>query len=124
MVHRQSVFILLISGEAIIQLVQSVEGYSVSDYLRGCLGFAIVYGVGICYYEQQRVCLANPYAVKHTILGNLWELLHVFLSLAILFFAVGVKLTYSKIGNDDDRTESKSSYPIYTSLSNSLGSLW
>jgi len=101
MVHRQSVFILLISGEAIIQLVQSVEGYTVKEYLRGCLGFAIVYGVGICYYEQQRVCLANPYAVKNTGIGYLWELLHVMLSLSILFFAVGVKLTYATISDDD-----------------------
>jgi low temperature requirement protein LtrA len=100
MVHRQSVFILSISGEAIIQLVQGLSTYSAMDYLRGCLGFAIVYGVGICYYEQQQVCLAHPSVVKDTIIGYLWETMHIALSLSILFFAVGVKVVYSRSSED------------------------
>jgi len=97
------VFVLLISGEAIIQLVQAPSRYTTLDYLRGCLGFSIVYGVGICYYEQLQACRRHPEAVKNTIFGYLWEMLHVLLSLTILFFAAGVKLIYTHVQyNDDD----------------------
>lgn len=109
MVHRQSVFILLISGEAIIQLVQGLSSYEAMDYFRGCLGFAIVYGVGISYYEQQQVCLNYPTVVKDTVFGYIWETMHIALSLSILFFAVGIKLVYSHSseasGHDRSLTE-------------------
>ena len=97
MVHRSGTFILLISGEAIIQLVQSALGFTTYDYIRGCLGFAIVYDVGVCYYQQQKICLENPTIVKETPFGYIWIGLHSFLSLTILFFAVGIKLVYVEV---------------------------
>lgn len=106
MVHRQSVFILLISGEAIIQLVQGLSSYETMDYFRGCLGFAIVYGVGVSYYEQQQVCLNYPAVVKDTVFGYIWETMHIALSLSILFFAVGVKLVYSHSSEDSGHDRS------------------
>lgn len=94
MVRRHSNFILLICGEAILQLVESLTDFETNGYARQCVGFTIVYMVGIIYYEQQQVCFKYPYNVKETSWGYVFEELHVLLSLSILFFAVGMKLVF------------------------------
>lgn len=100
MVHRQGQFILLIIGEAVIQVVDSTNEFEFYDYFRGILGFTIIYSMGICYYQQQVICLHNPINVKKSILGYFWQALHQILALSILYFAVGVSLVYEEVRNE------------------------
>lgn len=100
MVHRQGTFVMLILGEAIIQLVQNNNHFTVYDYLCGLFGFTIIFNVGDCYYTQQAIARNHPVTVKDRPVGYLWEGLHLLLSLSILFFAVGIKLVYSELEND------------------------
>lgn len=98
--HRQATFVLLILGEAIIVLVQSNTNpdHDVNYYLRGLMGFALVFNVGDVYYQQQVVGrIAFQESPKSKPVG-LWTALHLFLSMAILYFAVGLKLVF----NSDD----------------------
>lgn len=87
---------MLISGEAIIQLVQSSCGNGLSDFARGLMGFAIVFNLGDLYYQQQvvgRLIFGGTHAQPPT---TLWTAMHLVLSITMLFFAVGIKIVYSE----------------------------
>lgn len=116
MIHRQGTFVLLISGEAIIQLVQTSAGFTAYDYVRGCLGFTIIYNVGILYYRQQEKCLDDT-NIKDKPIGYAWEGIHVFLSLSILYFAVGVKLVYSEVSSGSRNLAEENLMTISASIS-------
>jgi hypothetical protein len=85
-----------VSGEAIIQLVQSSCGNSISDFARGLMGFAIIFNVGDIYYQQQivgRLIFCGTHAQPPT---TIWTFLHLTLSIAMLYFAVSIKMVYSQ----------------------------
>ena len=103
--HRQGTFVMLILGEAIIQLVQSSCGQSVSHYARGLMGFAVVFNVGDVYYQQQVVGRLTFLTEKSTPFTTLWTMLHLMLSLSMLFFAVAVKMVYSNECETQDRLQ-------------------
>lgn len=103
--HRQGTFVLLILGEAIIQLVQSSCGQNASAYARGLMGFAIIFNVGDVYYQQQLVGRLTFLSEKSTPYTTLWTALHLMLSLSMLFFAVGVKMVYSNECETKDRLQ-------------------
>lgn len=93
----QSNFILLILGEAIIVLVQSntTRNHDINYFLRGLMGFGLVFNVGDVYYQQQVVGrLAFSESPKSKPVA-LWTALHLLLSISILFFAVGLKLVFN-----------------------------
>lgn len=100
----QGTFVLLILGEAIIQLVQHPGGESGMDYTRGLTGFTTCFNVGVLYYQQQLVekAVVRSYAQRST--SHSWMLLHIVLSLFMLFFASGIKLVYDP-GDEDDEGE-------------------
>ncbi|CAE7384556.1 unnamed protein product, partial [Symbiodinium microadriaticum] len=87
-------FILLILGEAIIQLVQHPGGIGIKDYTRGLIGFTVVFNVGDIYYQQQ--LLEREVIVDYSMRSPsyIWISLHLLLSLSILFFAASIKLVY------------------------------
>lgn len=85
---------MLILGEAIIQLVQYAGGISATEYVRGLLGFAVVFNVGDIYYQQQLLGKQVMRETHEKQVHYTWMSLHMFLSMSILFFAVGVKLVY------------------------------
>ncbi|CAE7408995.1 unnamed protein product [Symbiodinium microadriaticum] len=103
--HRQGTFIMLILGEAIIQLVQSSCGQSASAYARGLMGFAVVFNVGDVYYQQQVVGRLTFLTENSTPFTTLWTALHLILSLSMLFFAVAVKMVYSNECESRDRLQ-------------------
>lgn len=102
---RQGTFILLILGEAIIQLVQHPGGITLADYARGLMGFAIVFNVGDIYYQQQ--LLEREVIVDYTKRSPsyAWISLHMLLSVSILFFAAGIKLVYDEESGARRRNE-------------------
>jgi low temperature requirement protein LtrA len=87
---------LLLLGEAIIQLVQYTGGVAALDYTRAMLGFAVVFNVGDIYYQQQLLGKQVMQERGQKVVRYSWMSLHLFLSMSILFFAVGVKLVYQK----------------------------
>lgn len=95
--HRQATFILLILGEAIIALVQSntESEHDIYYYLRGLMGFGLVFNVGDVYYQQQVVGQISFLENGKNRPINLWMALHLCLSIAILYFAVGLKLVFN-----------------------------
>mmetsp|Transcript_19691 Transcript_19691/g.28321 ORF Transcript_19691/g.28321 Transcript_19691/m.28321 type:complete len:516 (-) Transcript_19691:113-1660(-) len=96
LIHREGTFILLILGEAIIQLVQHPGGLAANDYARGLMGFATVFNVGDMYYQQQLLEkeVIRDYHTKSP--SYLWISVHLLLSMSILFFAAGIKLVYDE----------------------------
>lgn len=92
----------MVSGEAIIQLVQSSCGNGVSAFARGLMGFAIIFNVGDLYYQQQivgRLIFCGTHAHPPT---TLLSFLHLVLSIAMLYFAVSIKMVYSQECEDKD----------------------
>jgi low temperature requirement protein LtrA len=67
-----------------------------ADYARGLMGFAVVFNVGDIYYQQQ--LLEREVIMDYTRRSPsyIWISLHLLLSLAILFFAAGIKLVYDE----------------------------
>lgn len=63
----QGTFILLILGEAIIQLVQAQHGQSFEDYAKAIMGFGIVFNIGDVYYQQQVSCRDGLLLVAHCV---------------------------------------------------------
>jgi hypothetical protein len=60
------------------------------------MGFAIIFNVGDIYYQQQivgRLIFCGTHAQPPT---TLWTFLHLILSIAMLFFAVSIKMVYSQ----------------------------
>jgi hypothetical protein len=96
----QATFILLILGEAIIQLVQHNAGETVGDYVRGLLGFAVVFNIGDLYYQQQLHATALMWDTQAR--SYISISLHLFLSMSILFLAAGIKLVYENSSGEDD----------------------
>lgn len=113
---------MLVSGEAIIQLVQSSCGNGASDFARALMGFAIIFNVGDIYYQQQivgRMIFGGTNAQPPT---TLWTFLHLSLSLSLLYFAISIKMVYS-IDCDDKSSHSrmiKDEFLMCTSCSISL----
>lgn len=97
MSHRQATFILLILGEAIIVLVQSNTNpnHDINYYLRGLMGFGLVFNVGDVYYQQQVVGRIAFYESPKSKPIAFWTALHLLLSMSILYFAVGLKLVFN-----------------------------
>lgn len=93
----QATFVLLILGEAIIVLVQSntESSHDINYYLRGLMGFGLVFNVGDVYYQQQVVGRLAFYESPKRKPIALWSALHLFLSAAMLYFAVGLKLVFN-----------------------------
>ena len=118
--HRQATFILLILGEAIIVLVQSNTdpNHDINYYVRGLMGFALVFNVGDVYYQQQVVGrITFQESPKSKPIG-MWTALHLFLSMAILYFAVGLKLVFNS--DDSDGRTQKYEYLLCWSCSVTL----
>lgn len=95
LINRHGQFLLIILGEAIIQLSHSPKELTPTDYVRSCMGFAIVYSLGDCYYQQQIAIDQCSFTLKASLVGYLWEAMHVTLSLSILYFASGMTMVYS-----------------------------
>ena len=65
------------------------------------MGFAIIFNVGDIYYQQQivgRLIFCGTHAQPPT---TLWTFLHLVLSIAMLFFAVSIKMVYSQECDED-----------------------
>ena len=84
--------------------MQHNGGQAFDEYVRGLLGFAVVFNIGDLYYQQQLQEKALMQRDKpHGHPSYISISLHLFLSMAILFFAAGIKLVYdnSSSGSDD-----------------------
>jgi low temperature requirement protein LtrA len=101
-VLEQATFVLLILGEAIIALVQSntESNHDINYFLRGLMGFGLVFNVGDVYYQQQVVGRIAFYESPKSKPITLWTALHLFLSISILYFAVGLKLVFNAEGSE------------------------
>jgi len=100
LIHREGTFVLLILGETIIQMVQNQVGTGSIDYVRGLLGFSCVFNMGNLYRQQQLVGEKYFKECKTETPSYAWISLHLFLSMAMLFFAAGVKLVYASAHSD------------------------
>jgi hypothetical protein len=89
----------------VIQLVQHPGGESATDYVRGVTGLTTCFNVGVLYYQQQLVekTVVKSYVQRST--SHTWMILHIVLSLFILFFASGIKLVYDTSSDDDPHEE-------------------
>jgi hypothetical protein len=78
-------------------LVQSNTdpNHDINYYIRGLMGFGLVFNVGDVYYQQQVVGRIAFYESPKSKPITLWTALHLFLSMAILYFAVGLKLVFN-----------------------------
>lgn len=63
------------------------------------MGFAIVFNIGDTYYQQQVAGLKNDVKFRP---NYMWSYLHLLLSLLMLYFAVGLKLTFNR--DDSNRS--------------------
>jgi hypothetical protein len=66
------------------------------------MGFGIVFNIGDVYYQQQLVGLYNDVRFRP---NYMWSNLHMLLSLLMLFFAVGIKLLFTRSESDRSYTE-------------------
>ncbi len=105
----------MILGEAIIQLVQAQHGKSFEDYMKAIMGFGVVFNIGDIYYQQQIVGLYNDVRFRP---NYMWSNLHLILSLLMLFFAVGLKLSFAR--DDGDRSYTEEAF-LCGSTSGALG---
>ena len=76
LISRHGQFLLLILGEAIIQLALAPKEVTIEDYVRGCLAFSIVYALGDCYYQQQIAINTFSFTLKTSLVGYIWEAMH------------------------------------------------
>lgn len=113
---------MLILGEAIIQLVQSEPKETFTDYLRGLMGFAVIFNVGDIYYQQQIVSLYAHRETKRFPNTRIWIILHMFLSLFMMYFAVGIKLVYSE--HDKNARNLKHEYLMCFSCAAALATIF
>jgi len=67
------------------------------------MGFAIIFNVGDVYYQQQVVGRLTFLGTNAHPPTTLWTALHLVLSIAMLFFAVGVKVVYANDCESKDR---------------------
>lgn len=66
------------------------------------MGFGVVFNIGDVYYQQQLVGLYNDVRFRP---NYMWSNLHMLLSLLMLFFAVGIKLLFTRSEDNRSYTE-------------------
>lgn len=85
----------MILGDCIIQLVGTARDLSFQDFLFLFLQFGVVFNLGDIYYQQQIVGKHLFHLTKAHKSPYLWAMLHMSLSLAILYFSAAIKLLNS-----------------------------
>jgi uncharacterized membrane protein YeiB len=79
-------------GDCIIQLVGTARDTSFHDFLFLFLQFGVVFNLGDIYYQQQIVGKHLFHLTKAHKSPYLWAMLHMSLSLTILYFSAAIKL--------------------------------
>lgn len=109
-------------GDCIIQLVGTPRDLSFQDFLFLFLQFGVVFNLGDIYYQQQIVGKHLFHLTKAHKSPYLWAMLHLSLSLTILYFSAAIKLLNTDFENEhvhhsddhDDEIEIMGKYAPHT----------